>query len=309
MRIAIAGGTGFVGSYLVDAFLDAGHELAVLVRPGSESKAHRASECSLVPGDISSTAALSRLVDGCQAAVYNIGILRESPREGITFEKLQRDGALGLIDAAVEAKVGRFLLMSANGVKPTGTPYQRTKFEAERALEASGLAGTVFRPSVIFGDPRGRDEFASQLCREMVCMPLPAVAFHNGLLPTSRSVEMSPVHVRDVASAFGAALEDSSTHGRTYTLGGPEVLGFREIVQRIAAAVGKTKPILPMPISVMRVAATLLDRIPQFPVTRDQLTMLSEGNAAPPDELESLIGRKPAAFEPSNLGYLECRRG
>lgn len=309
MRIGIAGGTGFVGSYLVDAFLQARHEVAVMVRSGSESKAHRASECTLVPGDIGAPETLARLLEGCDAAVYNIGILRAYPREGITFEKLQRDGAVRMIEAAGAAEVGRFLLMSANGVKPDGTPYQRTKFEAEQALERSGLDGTIFRPSVIFGDPRGRDEFASQLCREMICTPLPAVAFHNGLLPTSGSVEMSPVHAKDVASAFAAALEQPGSIGRAYTLGGPEILGFRNILEKIAAAVGRSKPILPMPIALMRIAASLLDRVPQFPVTRDQLTMLAEGNSAPPDELESLIGRSPAAFAPPNLDYLQCGRG
>jgi len=308
MRVAIAGGTGFVGSYLVEALLGAGHEVSLLVRPGSESRAPHAPGCATVAGDVNSPETLDRLVAGCDAAIYNVGILREFPAKGITFAGLQRDGARRLIEAARKAGTDRFLLMSANGVKSDGTPYQRTKFEAEQALEASGLEGTIFRPSVIFGDPRGRDEFASQLCREMICPPLPAVAFHNGLLPTHHSVEMSPVSVEDVAGAFAAALENPATYGRVFTLGGPEVLTFRQILERIAAAVGRKKPILPMPIGVMRLAATLLDRIPQFPVTRDQLTMLSEGNAAAPDEIASLLGRAPAAFDREALGYLECGR-
>jgi NADH dehydrogenase len=77
------------------------------------------------------------------------------------------------------------------------------------------------------------------------------------------------------------------------------------MLQRIAAAVGKKKLILPMPIGFMKLGATLLDWLPFFPVTRDQLTMLADGNTAEPDELAKLIGREPAAFSPGNLAYLD----
>jgi hypothetical protein len=76
------------------------------------------------------------------------------------------------------------------------------------------------------------------------------------------------------------------------------------MLQRIGTAVGKKKLILPMPIGFMKLGATLLDRLPFFPVTRDQLTMLASGNTAEPDDLVALIGRKPLAFSPENLDYL-----
>jgi NADH dehydrogenase len=76
------------------------------------------------------------------------------------------------------------------------------------------------------------------------------------------------------------------------------------MLARIAAAAGRRKLVLPMPIGIMRLAATLLDRLPFFPVTRDQLTMLAEGNTADPAALRSLIGREPRAFVADNLRYL-----
>jgi len=304
VKVAIIGGTGFVGSYLIDALLDAGHEPHVLVRSGSEGKLHRADECELTTGDLDSPAAIDAVLAGCDAAIYNVGILREFPSKGITFEALQYRGAETVAEAAKRAGIRRFLLMSANGIDSAETRYQTTKLRAEAMIRESGLDYTIFRPSVIFGDPRGTMEFATQLYQEMVRMPLPAVGFHTGLSPAGGEVLMSPVHVRDVADAFVNALADDSTIGECYVLGGPEVVSWPEMLRRIAAAVGKKQLILPMPIGFMKLGATLLDWLPFFPVTRDQLTMLADGNTAEPDEVAALIKRKPAEFSPENLSYL-----
>jgi uncharacterized protein YbjT (DUF2867 family) len=304
VKVAIIGGTGFVGSYIVDALLAAGHEPHVLVRPGSEDKLHEADRCSITRGDLDSTEAIDAVVAGCDAVIYNVGILREFPRQGITFEALQYRGAEAAATAAKRAGIRRFLLMSANGIDSAQTPYQTTKLKAEAAIRDSGLDYTIFRPSVIFGDPRGTMEFATQLYEEMVRVPMPAVGFHNGLIPAHGEVVMSPVHVRDVADAFVNALTDDSTIGKSFVLGGPEVVSWPEMLRRISAAVGKKKFILPMPIGFMKLGATLFDWLPFFPVTRDQLTMLADGNTAEPDDLTALIKREPAAFSPDNLDYL-----
>jgi len=304
VKTAIIGGTGFVGSYIVDALLDAGHEPHVLVRSGSEAKLHRAGECKVTTGDLESPDAVDALVSGCDAVIYNVGILREFPGKGITFEALQYRGAKTVAEAAKRAGVRRFLLMSANGIDSAQTPYQTTKLKAEAMIRDSGLDYTIFRPSVIFGDPRGTMEFATQLYRDMVRVPVPAVGFHTGLSPAHGEVLMSPVHVRDVADAFVNALSDESTVGKCFVLGGPEVVSWPQMLQRIAEAVGKRKLILPMPIGFMKLGATLLDWLPFFPVTKDQLTMLADGNTAEPDDLVSLIGREPREFSPGNLGYL-----
>ena len=304
MRVAIIGGTGFVGGYLVDALIDAGHEPSVLVRVGSESKLRQPSKVRAVSGDLASPRGIREVLEGSDAVIYNIGILREFASEGVTFDMLQHRGVIRIIEAAKEVGISRFLLMSANGVKEPGTPYQVSKYRAERALETSGLDFTIFRPSVIFGDPRGTIEFATQLYRDMVVPPLPAVGFYTGSGTSRGEVLMSPVFVEDVAKAFVVALEDESTIGQTYELGGPDILSWTDMLERVAEAGGKRKRILPMPIGMMNIAATLLDWLPPFPVTRDQLTMLAEGNTAEPAVLEQLIGRAPQAFSVESLSYL-----
>jgi NADH dehydrogenase len=296
MRVAIIGGTGFVGGYLIDALLEDGNDVAALLRPGSENKLRGGGKVRIVAGDLSSPEALTELVSGCDAVIYNVGLLREFPRRGITFENAQYQGVVDTVAAMKNAGVSLLFLMSAIGVKDPGTPYQSTKFRAEQHALESGLDVTVLRPSVIFGDPRGAMEFATQLYQDMVKPPLPGVEFPG--------VRMSPVAVEDVADAFVSALHDDSAVGQTYELAGPEVLSWGDIFERITEAVGKSKFALTMPLPLMRIGATMFDWLPFYPVTRDQLTMLEEGNTAPPDALQRLIGRDVQPMTPAALAYL-----
>ena len=304
MNVALIGGTGFVGGYLVDALLAAGHDLSLLVRPGSEAKIAGADRCRIVNGDLGDLAAIAKALDDADAVVYNVGILREFPRRGITFEGSQYQGVVDTINAAQQVGIRRMLLMSANGVRSPGTPYQETKHRAEQAVRDSGLDYTIFRPSVVFGDPGAKMEIATQLYQQMIRPPLPAVAFHTGLNPATGPVVLSPVHVTDVVDAFVNALGDPATIGQRYDLGGPEVLTWADMLRRIAAAVGKQKLILPMPIAAMKFGAALFDWLPFFPATRDQLTMLAEGNTVDPATLRGLIDREPTAFDAASLTYL-----
>jgi len=304
MRVAIIGGTGFVGGNLIESLLDAGHSVSTMVRPGSEDKLRQAGQLRIIGGCLSSKKAIEETCEDCDAVIYNVGILREFPRRGITFEETQFLGVERTIAAAKSAGVSRFLLMSANGVHANGTPYQDSKYRAEELLRNSGLEFTIFAPSVIFGNPHGLMEIATQLYADMVVPLLPAIGFYTGWNPATGKVMLSPVHVEDVALAFVKALQDDALLRRKVYLGGPEALSWPEMIERIANAAGKTKIIIPMPIGMMKLAALLLDWIPKFPVTRDQLTMLAEGNTVEPDELARIIDREPRRFDSDSLSYL-----
>ena len=99
-------------------------------------------------GDIGSQDTIDITLSGCDAAIYNIGLIREFPRKGVTFEEAHVEGVRRVIEGASRKGVDRFLLMSANGVRGSGTPYQDTKFRAEELLRDSGLKWTIFRPSI-----------------------------------------------------------------------------------------------------------------------------------------------------------------
>ena len=305
MKVAIIGGTGFVGAHLIDRLLADGHTPRLLVRPGSEGKVDHPAECERVPGAVGDPQALRECLRGCEAVIYLIGILREFPERGVTFEALQYQGVVDTLAAARAEGVGRFLLMSANGVKPDGTAYQRTKFQAEEAVRNSGLDWTIFRPSVVFGDPRGRMEFCDQLRRDIIASPLPAPLFYEGLLPLRAGLfELAPVAVEDVAAAFATALTDPQTRSQTYCLCGPERHSWKSILQTIAAACGRTKLMLPAPAFAVSAAAALFERFAWFPITRGQIRMLLEGNVCTGDDGLARLGISPRRFEAAALGYL-----
>lgn len=306
MKISIIGGTGFVGSYIIDALLAAGHTPRVLVRPGSEHKLIQAQRCETVPGDSADPVALENCLQGTDAVIYLIGILREFPAKGITYEETQFRGVERTVAVAQQQGVKQFILMSANGVKAGGTAYQDTKFRAEQCVQASGLDWTIFRPSVVFGDPRGKMEFCTQLNKELVQPPIPAPLFFSGLnIMQAGTFQMSPVHVQDVASAFVSAIGNPAANQRTFTLCGPDAPSWKSIIQTLAQAAGSGKKLtLPAPADVIKLVASVLDKQPWFPITRDQITMLLEGNTCTDHSAWDVFSIQPQRFAAENLGYL-----
>lgn len=305
MKVAVIGGTGFVGLHITRHLIAAGHVPRLLVRAGSEGKVENAAACELVRGEVGDKAALRDCLSGADAVIYLIGILREFPARGVTFEALQHQGVVDTIEAAQAAGVGRFILMSANGVHAEGTPYQRTKYQAEMALRASGLRWTVFRPSVIFGDAQGRMEFCSQLKKDIIDSPLPAPLFYEGLLPLKAGqFELAPVSITDVARAFVLALNEPRTESQVYSLCGPQRLTWKAILSTIAAASGTSKLMLPTPALGIQAAASLLDRYDWFPISRDQLKMLMEGNVCSENDSFARLGLTPTPFGVDQLDYL-----
>ena len=136
MKVSVFGGTGFVGGYIIKELIHQGMIPRVLVRRGSEPKITSTPE--IVIGRIENQNAITETIDGTEAVIYNIGIIREFPSKGITFATLHLQGLKSCIEIAKILGVKRFILMSANGVKKDGTGYQTTKWKAEELLKESG---------------------------------------------------------------------------------------------------------------------------------------------------------------------------
>jgi len=305
MKVALFGGTGFVGTYITEELLKNNHNPHLLVRPGSEYKVFQPDKCKINIGDIRDLKTIEITLKDTDAVIYNIGIIRQFPKKGITFEAIHFEGAKHCIDVANHLGIKRFILMSANGVKFDGTIYQSTKFLADQYLKNTELEWTIFRPSLIFGDPKGKQEFCSQLRDDMLSLPLPAPLFFEGLIPwAAGQFEMSPIHIKDVASIFVKALDMEKTIGKIYELGGSESYNWIELIDIISESSRKKKWKIPAPVIPIKIAASIFERFPFFPITKDQLTMLLEGNTC-----DSTIAFKdfevdPISFSIENLEYL-----
>ena len=305
MKVSVFGASGFVGEYILNELIDNNIQPYALVRYGSENKIKNKTRLRIISGGFDNPTAVEQTMMNTEAVIYNIGIIREFKSSNITFEKLHYEYLKKTVDMAKKFNIKRFILMSANGVKENGTGYQKTKFKAEEYLKSSGLNWTIFRPSLIFGDSTGKQEFCKQLKKDMLSLPLPAPLFHEGFLPfNAGEFKMSPIHVRDVASIFTKSLSMDETIGNTYKLGG-ETKSWREIVTVISEACDKNKIFLPTPVIPIKIVAAIFDRFSWFPISRDQLTMLLEGNECDSEKVFELFNiKKPINFNVENLNYL-----
>tara|TARA_Y100000588_G_C14213740_1_gene907856 strand:+ start:668 stop:1594 length:927 start_codon:yes stop_codon:yes gene_type:complete len=304
MKVAVFGGTGFVGSYIIKKLKNKGFTPRILIRKMSKHKIDI--DCEIIEGSIDDTSAIENTIIGTSAIIYNIGIIREFPKRGITYEKLHFEGVKSCIHLAQKVGVTRFILMSANGVRKNGTGYQITKWKADELLKKSQLEWTVFRPSLIFGNPNGKErpEFCTQLRNDMLSLPFPSPLFFTGLLPIDAgNFSMSPIHVQNVADFFVQSIKRQDCIGKIYNLGGAQEYTWKEIIHCIALASNKRTWKMPVPVIIIKMLAKFLDRFSWFPVTYDQLSMLVEGNIVKEQYFENFnIEYKEFSLE--NLAYL-----
>jgi len=288
MRVFVAGGTGFVGRELIRQLLAGGHRVVALVRPGSEKKLAAAEGLQLHAGDALKPASLEGGLDGCEALINLIGIIREFPGRKVTFERLHTEATRNLVKAALQQGVGRYLQMSANGTRPGATSdYHRTKWAAEELVRGSAPDWTIFRPSLIYG--RG-GEFVTMLAAMINKLPVVPVIGDG-------RYRMSPVAVEQVAASFCLALEKPATVGQCYACCGGGSYSYDEILDLVGTALGKGKVAkLHQPLFMIKPVVSLLENLPPFPITSTQLTMLLEGNVCDPAPWQEVFGLTPEDF-------------
>lgn len=291
MKLLISGGTGFVGGHVARELLARGHQLRLLVHrrtPALEGVGQ-------VEGDVTRLESFEEAVTGCDALINLVGIIREYPARGITFEHLHVQATSNLLDAASKAGVRRYLQMSAAGTRPDAVSnYHKSKHQAEVLVRASGLEWTILRPSLIYGP---KDAFINMLADQLRLAPVMPVM-------GSGTYRLQPIHADDVARCFALALEMPETIGQCYELCGNDRLSFNDLLDAVAAALGKSAPYKPhAPLGLMQAVIPLLQRIPQFPITSDQLQMLLEENICD-GRWKKTFGFEPRDFKGGIQEYL-----
>lgn len=266
--ILVIGGTGFVGPKIVHALRAADRPVRVLARNPESAEASRAASwgCEVVQGDVTDPESLRRAVEGCEAVVHLVAIIQGTPDE---FERVMSGGAENVVSAAKEAGIRRFVLMSALGVSEETkelTPYYRAKWAMERTVKGSGLEHVIFRPSFVFGRDGGALRIFMRLVRLAPAIPVIG----------SGKQRIQPIWVEDVAAYFERAIDLPDAANRTFELGGPDIVTWNELYDLIKRTLGKRRLKLHVPMSLMRVNAAVLEKLPgPTPVTRDQLKMLA----------------------------------
>lgn len=298
MKVFLTGGTGFVGSEVLRQLVSAGYEVRALVREGSEDKLTVSDGVAIHPGDITDAASLVGGLDGCDAVIHLVGIIREFPRRGVTFKKMHVLATENVLAAAEEQGVKRFLHMSSNGTRErSNTGYHRTKWQAEEMIRKSSLDWTIFRPSLIFAPGSEFVHMLSEVIRRLPIVPVIGDGRYR----------MQPVALNEVASSFVKALEMPKTTGQIYHLGGSESYSYDEILDLTSQAMGKghvTK--IHQPLFMIKPMIRVMQSSEHFPITSDQLTMLVEGNVCDPTEWQETFGLKATSYAE---GIGECFQG
>ena len=297
MKVFITGGSGFVGRAIIHQLLISGHSVRALIR--QPAALFHFSNVETVVGNTTQPETLENQLSGCHAVIHLVGIIREFPGRGVTFNQLHIESTNNILRAASEQGVKRYLQMSANGSREEGmTNYHRTKWEAEESVRQSNLAWTIFRPSLIFGQ---HDQFVNMLAQLIKRLPLVPVMGDG-------QYQLQPVSVFDIAKSFTAALNKPETIGKTYSCCGPQTFSYDQILDLIALALGKSAGVrkIHQPLRLMRPLVAALQRIPQFPITSDQLQMLLEGNICPDKSWQNDFSLDLHEFYSSIKTYLKA---
>ncbi|WP_435747857.1 NAD(P)H-binding protein [Microbacterium sp. PMB16] len=267
MRVAITGGTGFVGRNLAERLGD--DAVAISRRSGT---------------DITDVDALTAAFEGCDAVAHCAGINREIGDQ--TFQRVHVDGTRAVVEAARRAGVQRIVLVSFLRARPDcGSGYHESKWEAEEIVRGSGIPHTILKSGMIYGPG---DHMVDHVTRAVRTLPFFWTVGY-------RERTARPVPVDDAVDVLVAALEGRIEEPTVAVMGADEVT-LGEAIRRIARVAGRRPAYLPVPTWIIRILAQLTEWTMVVPlVAKAQARMLAEGvsEAAPP------APEVPAGIRPS----------
>lgn len=298
-RVTVLGASGFIGRYIVNRLARRGAVVAAVSRHATRAGFLRpmGDVGQVVPLDagLGDEARLAAAIAGSDAVICCAGILYERGRQ--RFDAVHHQGPALLARLAASAGAKRFIHLSAIGADPaSSSAYARSKAAGETAVRAAFPAATILRPSLVFGP---EDEFFNRFA---------ALARYAPALPLigGGKTRFQPVYVGDVADAAMAALDRPETNGRTYELGGPEVLSFRELMEMILRETGRHRLLISLPFGLAMLEAAFLELLPKPMLTRDQVRLLRHDTVVGADALGlAALGIAPTGLELVLPTYLD----
>lgn len=299
MAILVTGAAGFVGNNTVRKLVKQGKPVRAMVRDLEKAKIRLGdlgSKIEIVQADITDRNALPRLMDDVTAIVHTIAVPME--RGSATYDEINYQGTINIVDAAESEGVRRFINISQNGARPDHfSRFLRSKGRAQEYVASSNMEWTALRPSAIFGT---QDEFFNSIARLVRLTPLIFPNIGGG------KAQFQPVSVDDVTRAIVHSLEDRRSIGKELELGGPEVLTLEEIERRILKAMGTRRVLFPAPTWLLKPPVILMQTfLPGSPVNTTLLELLKEPNVVQENALITHFKMVPMPFSGDNITYLK----
>ena len=303
-RIAVFGGTGFLGRRVVRHLLERGFAVRVAVRRPGRAAALFGDRAALEPvvGDIGDDAAVAAALKGAWAAVNAVSLYVE--RGGLTFQAVHVAGAERLAVQARRAGVERLVHVSGIGANPNSpSKYVRSRGQGELAVRHAFPGATIIRPSAIVGPDDALIGGLASMLGKFLVFPM----FGGG------RTRLQPAHVEDVGEAVARILE-ADKPAPLYEFGGPQIFSYRALLETIARRLGRKPLLLPVPFALWRLAGSAAEMLPNPPLTRNQVELMQEDNVAsaglpgfdalgiPPKGIEAVLGVSDGAVRPRESG-------
>lgn len=292
-KVFLAGGTGFVGRGVLRELISQEYDVTIIIRNGSKNKIadliHYAEnknvKITLICDDIKNVGKYAKDIAECHAIINLIGIIKEFARKDITYTNLNIKTVEFLLNLASAAKIKRFIHVSALGVeKNIDLPYFRSKAYAEKLIIESGIDWTIFRPSIIFGE---EDKFINLMLKFIFpCFPY--------IIPGNGENLFQPIALSDLSKAIVSSITMDNTKKVIYDAVGAQILSFNDIVKLLYKA-KEIKLFLPLiiPTYILLPVVKLIERLPFFPITTEQLKMLQYDNISDNKEFIAAFDIKP----------------
>ena len=299
--IVITGATGFVGQEVVRQARAEGEAVRTIVRDPKAKRARTLVErfgVELFHGNVIFGPSLEASMVGAKCVIHLVGIIHEW-KENI-FQRVHAEATTNVVEAAKKAGVKRYVHMSALGTRADArSRYHQTKWAAEEAVRKSGLAWTIFRPSVIYGPGDQSITVLSNVLRRAPFVPVLGDGYSK----------VQPVPVENVAKSFVTAIKNDGTIGKTYDLCGPEAFTWNELYDKLLAFFGLRKPKFHLALPIARMIATVAEKmLAKPPFNRDQLLMVQEDNIGDPKPAERDFNLQRGTFEQGIARYLKRER-
>lgn len=285
--IFVAGASGFVGSHLTDKLIAEGQKIKCLARSDKAAQALAAKGAEIIRGDITAPDSLRGCIQPEDIVIHLVGIIQEKGKA--TFQTVHVEGTAHLVNEAVRAGVKHFFYQSALGADVNSwSAYLKSKAEAEEIVRNSGLSFSIFRPSLIIGPWDGFTKKLLDMIKLSPVLPLPG----------DGAARFQPLYIKDWLKCIGEVIRNPANFRNTYEIGGPEHLTFRVIVETLGKASGSVKPVIRIPMSLMKLGVSLAGSLPvSLPVSAEQLRLLESDNICDLDSVEKHFGFQPLRYE------------
>ena len=268
--VTVFGGSGFVGRHIVRALARRGYRVRVACRrpdlAGHLQPLGNVGQIQPIQANLRYRWSIERALEGADYAINCVGILHESGRQ--RFSAVQGFGARTIAEVCRANGISMTQISAIGADAQSESEYARSKAAGVAAVLEAVPDAVILRPSIVFGPEDSFFNRFAEMARFSPVLPL----IGGG------ATRFQPVYVADVAEAAALAVDGKVAGGTSYDLGGPEVLSFRECMEKMLEVIERKRWLVSVPWSVARIQASVLELLPSPLLTRDQLKQLAIDN-------------------------------